>query len=219
MRRRIRPVRWGNLRRLRPLSSRFGFDRGTPVDRYYLDSFFRDHSSDISGCVLEVRDPDFSGRFGHDITKLDLVDIDPSNDGASIIADLGDRGALPTERYDCIVIPQTLQFVHDVDAALSNAFQSLALGGVLLVTMPAISKREHHLPDVDRWRVMPTGLAKLLRRSCPDAEINVRGFGNLLSAVAFLEGIASEELSVAELEAHDPEYPILTCGSVRRSGA
>ena len=30
---------WGNLRRLRPFSVYYGFDRGTPVDRYYLDRF------------------------------------------------------------------------------------------------------------------------------------------------------------------------------------
>src|SRR5262245_50153649 len=33
--------RWGNLRRVRPFSASYGFDRGTPIDRYYLDTFLR----------------------------------------------------------------------------------------------------------------------------------------------------------------------------------
>lgn len=216
LRRRLSPVHWGNLRRLRPFSSRYGFDRGTPVDRYYLDTFFRNYSSDISGHVLEVRDPDFSGRFGHHITELDLVDIDPANDDATIIADLSDHGALPAERFDCVIIPQTLQFVGDLGAAVSNAWESLTSGGILLVTIPTISKREHHLPDADRWRMTPAGLAHVLRRSCSGAEIEVRGLGNVLSAVAFLEGVAAEELTASELDAHDPEFPVIACASARR---
>src|SRR5262245_4950106 len=32
--------KWGNPRRTTPFSSQFGFERGTPVDRYYLHRFF-----------------------------------------------------------------------------------------------------------------------------------------------------------------------------------
>jgi hypothetical protein len=37
-----RSVRWGNLRRLRPFSDRYGYDRGTPIERYYIDRDNRD---------------------------------------------------------------------------------------------------------------------------------------------------------------------------------
>ena len=46
--------RWGNLRRVRPFSASYGFDRGTPVDRYYLDAFLQSHWTLITGRVLEV---------------------------------------------------------------------------------------------------------------------------------------------------------------------
>ena len=32
-------VRFGDLRRLSPISRHFGFDRGTPIDRYYIEGF------------------------------------------------------------------------------------------------------------------------------------------------------------------------------------
>jgi hypothetical protein len=49
--RRPRPVRWGSLRRLTPVSRVFGFDRGLPLDRHYIEDFLRTHSADIAGRV------------------------------------------------------------------------------------------------------------------------------------------------------------------------
>ena len=37
----------------------------------------------------------------------------------------------------------------------------------------------------------------------------VRTYGNVLTAIGFLTGIAYEELSVRELDVHDSNYPIL----------
>jgi SAM-dependent methyltransferase len=218
LRRRVRPVRWGNLRRIEPFSVRYGFDRGTPVDRYYLEAFFRDRGSEIAGTVLEVKNPEFSGRYGRNVRKLDLVDIDAANDSATIIADLVDAESLPANTFDCVIVPQTLQLVTDPDAAVINLWQSIAPGGVLLATVPAVSKRDHHLAAVDRWRFMPAGLADLLSGQCLDGDVEVFGYGNLLAATAFLHGIAAEELLPRELDTHDPAYPILACGRARKPG-
>jgi len=37
-----RSVRWGDLRRPRPFSDRYGYDRGTPIERYYIGRDNRD---------------------------------------------------------------------------------------------------------------------------------------------------------------------------------
>jgi hypothetical protein len=39
-----------------PLSDQYGFDRGTPVDRRYIEAFLRVHRDAIQGRVLEVQD-------------------------------------------------------------------------------------------------------------------------------------------------------------------
>jgi hypothetical protein len=36
---------------LEPISRAFGYDRGTPIDRYYLDRFLDEHNGDIRGRV------------------------------------------------------------------------------------------------------------------------------------------------------------------------
>jgi hypothetical protein len=65
-RRQLKPVRWGNLRRLSPISTLFGTDRGQPIDRYYIESFLQRHNTDIRGSVLEIGDPAYTLKFGGD---------------------------------------------------------------------------------------------------------------------------------------------------------
>jgi SAM-dependent methyltransferase len=217
--RRRRRARWGNFRRPYPFSERWGFDRGTPVDRFYLDRFFRAHAGDIRGCVLEVKEPEFSDRFGAAITQLDIVDIDPRNHGATLVADLAEAGSLPASTYDCVVLPQTLHYVDDPFIAVANVWQSLRPGGVLLISAPALARTDPELGAIDRWRFLPAGLLLLLQRACIDGEIEVEGHGNLVTSIAFLSGLAAEELRPAELERDDERWPLVVCGRARRPGA
>ena len=65
--------RWGNLRRLAPFSANYGFDRGTPVDRYYLNGFLDRHRELITGRVLEVQTDGHARRYGRDLEGVDTV--------------------------------------------------------------------------------------------------------------------------------------------------
>ena len=47
-------VRWGNLRRLTPISRPWPNYRGAPIDRYYIEQFLHSHTQDIQGRVLEL---------------------------------------------------------------------------------------------------------------------------------------------------------------------
>lgn len=213
-----RPLLWGTLRRTRPLSERYGFDRGTPVDRIYVGEFFERHAADITGRVLEVGAPVFLRRFGRGATSVDIVDIDPRNDQATILADIADPGCLGGRTFDCVLVPQTLQYVRDPAAALANLWGALRPGGVMLVTVPSIAKLDHHLGEVETWRFLPRGLSALVERSCPGAEVQVGSDGNVLTAVAFLMGVAAEELRDSELAHADSDYPVVVTARVRRPG-
>ena len=54
------------LRQTSPLSEEFGFDRGRPVDRHYIEAFLYTYSTDIHGRVLEIGDNEYTRRFGGD---------------------------------------------------------------------------------------------------------------------------------------------------------
>ena len=47
-----------------PVSRAWGYDRGTPVDRYYIEKFLEQHSIDVQGCVLEIGDNFYTLRYG-----------------------------------------------------------------------------------------------------------------------------------------------------------
>lgn len=219
LRRSVRRVRWGSLRRLEPVSAGWGSERGTHVDRYYIDRFFGRHSDLISGRVLEVGDPRYTGQFGHGVTSIDIVDIDPRNDSASIVADLAEPDSLPSEAFDCAVVPQTLVYVSDPVAATANLWRSLRPGGALLITVPAIARLDRASLDIDRWHLTASGLEEVVRRGCPGGEYSVEAHGNPVVAVAFLHGIAVEELRRTELDSHHALFPIVATAVVRKAAS
>ena len=55
----------------------------------------------------------------------------------------------------------------------------------------------------------PLAAARLFGDAFGPENVEVRAFGNVLSSVAFLEGMAADELSPAELDAGDPQFPML----------
>jgi hypothetical protein len=169
--------------------------------------------------VLEVRDPRYATAFGTGVAEIEIVDIDPRNDDATIVADLADVGSLPVARYDCAIVPQTLVYVADPVAAVTNLWQSLVPGGTLLLTVPMIARVDPDAPGVDRWHLPPAGLREVIARGAPDAaDVDVAGHGNVLAAISFLHGLGSEELRQNELEAHDDRFPIVVTAVARKAG-
>jgi SAM-dependent methyltransferase len=207
--------RWGNLRRTRPFSTRFGMDRGTPVDRYYLDSFLARHAAAITGDVLEIHQPLYTTRFGSAVRSSHTVDIDPRV-RPTYVCDLGAPDpVIPAARYDCFLLHNTLHLIRDMDAALRTAARVLRPGGVLLAATPvlmpldAAAAAEYVRPTVEGWRALAS-------RAWPGDAVTVEGHGNCLSAVAAMLGLAKEELADAELNAYDPLYPVLVTAVCRK---
>jgi SAM-dependent methyltransferase len=217
-RRRLRRPRWGNLRRLRPLSAKFGFDRGTPIDRHHTDAFMAAHADAIRGVVGEIADDPYARRFGgRDVERVEIIDIDPSNSRATIIADLAEEGALPDAAFDCLIVTQTLQYIADPAAALRSCAAALRPGGTLLLAVPALTAHDSIEPDdVDFWRFWPAGLRHLLDLAFPGAVVALHSAGNLVTTIAFLHGISAEELRAEELALVDPRYPVVILARVER---
>jgi SAM-dependent methyltransferase len=209
-------VRWGSLRRTLPFSDCYGFDRGLPIDRYYIERFLARESASIRGEVLEVCDPRYAVRFGGaDVTQIHIVDVDATNHEATVIADLTIGGSLPDEAYDCIIMTQTLHITVDDAAGFRTLWSALRPGGTLLFTGPCVSRIDND-HEWDHWRYTPIGLRVRLAELLPDAKVSVEAHGNVLAGAAFLYGIAVEELTEAELAADDPRFPIIVCARVSK---
>jgi SAM-dependent methyltransferase len=209
LRRRPRRVRLGTLRRTTPVSDDFGYDRGTPVDRYYIERFLDEHRTDIRGSVLEVKDSSYTERFGSGVAEMQVLDVDADNPLATIVADLAAADTIPPRRFDCFILTQTLQLIFDTPAALRHAHRVLKPGGVLLVTVPTVSRVVDEYGMTDYWRFTRASCTALFERVFGADAIRVTTYGNVLTSIAFLAGMAHEELTVRELETHDPRFAML----------
>lgn len=201
-------VDFGDFRRLAPISNNFGADRGTPVDRYYVESFLAKNSDRVLGRVLEADNNLYTQRFGGTrVKQSDVLSVETDNPRATIVGDLTYAATLPTAAFDCIVLTQTLQFIFDVRSALETLYQALKPGGVLLLTVPGLTKMHDRWPWY--WTFTSAALHRLLGDRFGDDAIVVEAFGNIFSASAFLYGIATEELAPSELSAQDSSFPVI----------
>jgi GT2 family glycosyltransferase len=214
-------VRLGDLHRVHPISERFGFDRGLPVDRYYIEAFLARHASEIVGRVLEVGDDDYTRRFGRGrVSRSDVLHVHEGNPRATIVGDLTDPQFLAAQGFDCIVLTQTLQLIYDVRKAIVHLHRALAPGGVVLATVPGVSQ-------IDRgewgktwfWSFTPLALERLFGDVFGPEAVAVEAYGNVFAATMFLQGLAVQELDTADLDPRDRAYPVVVGVRARkRSG-
>ena len=212
-----RPAMLGAMS-VRPLSTEWGFDRGTPIDRYYIERFLAAHAGDVRGRVLEVRSSDYTRRFDRGVVRADVLDIDPGNGHATIVADLTSAEHVPSGLFDCFILTQTLQFIYDVHAAVATAHRLLAHDGVLLVTLPVVARlAPRYGVTSEYWRFTPASCRRLFGDAFGEENVEVQTFGNVLAGTAFLRGAALEEVPRAKLDVDDPYFPlIVTVRAVRR---
>src|SRR5882757_9483668 len=79
-------VKLGDFVRTSPVGRSFGFDRGTPIDRYYIENFLDKNAGDIRGRVLEIGDNSYTIRFGGPrVDKSDVLHVDEANPAATIV--------------------------------------------------------------------------------------------------------------------------------------
>jgi SAM-dependent methyltransferase len=194
---------WGGLRRLQPVSREFGYDRGLPMDRYYIERFLEMHRRDVTGRTLEIGDDDYTRRYGGGrTTRRDVLHVHGRNPAATIVGDLADAPQIADGTFDCIVVTQTLHLIYDVDSAVATLHRTLRPGGVILATFPGISQLSG-----DEWSrtwswAFDSRLARRLFAShFGEQSVTVETHGNLLAAAAFLHGLATSDLAPAQLDA------------------
>jgi hypothetical protein len=200
-----------------PLSDHYGLDRGTPVDRRYIEAFLSKHCEAIHGSVLEVQDDSYTTKFGADrVAESVVVDIDATNPNATLIVDLQQPGSLSADAYDCIILTQTLHLLRHPGRCIENCFAALRHGGVLLATAPSVSRVSPTHPDGDLWRFTEAGIGELFGRHWP-SDFSVVDFGNLRACLAFLIGEVVENLPDVILDHRDPRFPLTVAVNARRA--
>lgn len=185
-----------------PVSRLFGNERGTPVDRYYIEQYLERESKEITLCdrVLEVGEDTYSKRFFPN-SESDILDY-------SMGMDLTKKETLPESRYDVFICTQVLHQIYDVKSAIEGAYYLLKEGGVLLATVCGnISKLARNDEYEHYWGFTECSLKKIVGEVF-EKEIKTEFYGNSAVATAFVQGISLEELDKAILNKKDKDFTI-----------
>jgi SAM-dependent methyltransferase len=193
------------LARTQPLSRSYGTDRGSPVDRYYIEHFLEENRRYIRGACLEVLDGGYTSRYGSGVTRMDVLDINRSNPHATVYGDLRRLDSVADDSYDCFIITQVFQYIDDVEAAVHETARILRPGGTALVSLPTLCKLEPRHPQY--WRFTPLSAKYLFGKYFHEDHLEIRAWGNVLTGLAVWVGLAQEDLRKKHLEQHDPEFP------------
>jgi SAM-dependent methyltransferase len=213
-------VIFNDLKRNKPVSAAFGCDRGTPIDRHYIDIFLQKNIPLIKGKVLEVSESFYSKKFaGEGVTSFEVLHAAAGNKAATIVGDLTDPATLPENFVDCFICTQTFNFIFEVEKAIAGAHHLLKPGGVLLATVSGISQISRY--DMDRWgdywRFTTASIEKLFQPVFKGG-LEIETFGNVLAATAFLQGVAVEDLPDEKLlDEMDPDYQMVICVVARKA--
>lgn len=204
-------VEVGDLGRTQPFSTQFGYDRGGPVDRYYIENFLQRESAWVKGRVLEIGDNSYTLRFGGDrLTKSDVLHVHSNNPMATLVGDLSDAPQIPDNTFDCIILTQTLHLIYNLKGALQTCERILKPGGVLLLTVPGISHIDHdEWNDNWLWSFTAASLRRLLSEVFPADHLALQTHGNVFIATAFLYGMGVSEVTREQLDFTDPHYQVI----------
>lgn len=212
IRKKISPkIDFGDLNRLTPISTQFGYDRGGPIDRYYIEDFLSVNEASIKGRVLEIGDDEYTLKFGgQKVAHRDVFHVDESNPKATFTGDLSDAPQLPSDSFDCLIITQTLHLIYDYNATIIHCHRALKPGGTLLLTVPGIS----HIAQDEwgkywLWSFTAASIQKILSACFSAEQIKIKTYGNVLVAAAFLYGLGKPELTQKQLDTHDPHYQVI----------
>ncbi|MFN0301740.1 MAG: hypothetical protein ACKVQU_15465 [Burkholderiales bacterium] len=193
-----------------PVSREFGLDRGTSLDRYWIERYLAQHASTERGSALEVGETTYLERFFPNFTgsHLELADDGTPN---CVVIDLDASNPSIEPRFDLMIATQVYNFVYETRAAIRNTAALLKPGGVLIGSVGGITQISRH--DADRWghyfSFTAQSWERLLREAF--AEVSIESFGNVDTACAFLNGLAMEEIDRDLLNRHDPDYPVSIC--------
>jgi SAM-dependent methyltransferase len=210
---------WGALRRTEPISREFGYERGTPIDRYYIERFLHSHAADITGRVVEIGDDTYTVQFGARGVVRDILHVNESNPKATIIADLAKPDAIRNEMFDCAIITQTLHLIFEPQVALKNLYRALKPGGILLATVPGITPLSiDEWSKTWYWSFTRHSVMRLVADVFGASAVEVEAYGNVFAATCFLEGVAVEEVTPAELDVRDPDFDVLISIRACRAG-
>lgn len=197
---------------LKPVSRRCGYERGTPIDRYYMEKFINTNQEYIFGRVMEVADLQYTQKFEKHVRESLIMHVEGwGKNVVQINLETGAGVTAYTDSLDCFICTQTIQMIYDMGAAIHNIYRMLKKGGTALVTIAGIAALS--LYDYynwgEYWRVTPKSLRLLMEEVFDKNKIEIFSYGNVKTTIAFLYGLCMEDMKEADFAYDDEQFPML----------
>ena len=117
---------------------------------------------------------------------------------------------LPRNRYDCIILTQTIHIIDDFFSVVEGVYGMLKKGGVVLATLPSVSRIDVSAGiDGDYWRFTKASAKYLFEKFFKSKNIEIKSYGNAFVCSSFLYGYSHEEIPLEYLEYNDENFPLL----------
>lgn len=204
-----------------PVSAQFATERGTPVDRFYIEKFLSDNRAYIRGDVLEIEDDTYTKRYGgENVTHSIVTDYDSKAPGVDLNMDLESGRGVREGIADCFICTQTLMYIFDLKAAARSICRLLKPGGIVLITCSGLSQNSKRCMENYGvyWAVNEAVFQKMFADE-PDMEVLDTGiYGNVKTVTAHINGLCVEDLCREDFEGKDICYPLIVYAVVRKNG-
>ncbi len=195
----------------KPISRIFGVERGTAIDRYYIESFLKNNKQLIYGDCLEIAENMYTLKYGEDrIRNSYILHLEGWGNGA-IKGNLETGEGIKNAGYDCVIITQTLMYTFDIHSVAENIYKLLKKGGNALLTVSGISQISRY--DADLWGSYYGFHKDAMRKLfCPlfgEENVVIHSYGNVKTVTAMLCGLCREDLCEDDFRIEDEDYPMI----------
>ena len=193
------------------IGSDWGYRRGTPVGRVYIDMFLNKYRECIRGDIMEVAETTYSERFcqKNDTTSFTAIHVEKKEGCRQANLETGE--GFYKEEFDTMIITQTLAYIYNLNEVINTIYRSLKQGGHCFVTVTDIG----HMGSIETekygafWGFHRAGIAKLFTEVFGENNVMIESYGNLKTVVAQLYGICAEDLDKKIINKKDDRYPMI----------
>jgi SAM-dependent methyltransferase len=189
-------------RRILPVSTDFGWSRGTPVGRFYVNDFVAEKAKGLSGIILEFGEPRYRHYFSN-VEQYKVVDV-VAGPHVDFVCDIHNVSSMPQAFFDVIVCTQVLEHVERPEDALRELRKLLKKDGRLICTVPFLA-HIHYVPT-DYYRFSIDAITSALSRAGFEV-LDARNSGNALVTIGSLLGFSAQDFSSSEMAVVDNLYP------------
>ena len=202
----------------KPSGREFGLERGTAIDRYYIERFLEENRELIYGDCLEIADNTYTLKYGADkVDNAYVLHVEGWGNNA-IKGNLETGEGIEENKYDCAIITQTLMFIFDIKKVAGNVYKMLKKNGTALI--PVAGSSQISRDDADLWGSYygfhKDAMLSLFEPFFGKENVKVQSYGNVKTAMAMLYGMCREELMDCDFEVSDDDYPVVLSVVLRK---